>query len=31
MENNDQKYELILAIVNKGSTDLVMNAAREAG
>lgn len=24
-------YELILVIVNKGSTDLVMNAAREAG
>lgn len=24
-------YELIMAIVNKGSTDLVMNAARKAG
>lgn len=30
MENN-VKQELILAIVNKGSTDLVMNAARQAG
>lgn len=28
---NEIKNELILAIVNKGSTDLVMNAAREAG
>lgn len=31
MENVNKKYELILAIVNKGSTDLVMNAARAAG
>lgn len=29
MEN--KKYELILVIVNKGTTDLVMNAARKAG
>ena len=31
MTENNQKYELILAIVNKGSTDLVMNAANAAG
>lgn len=31
MTKNNQKYELILAIVNKGSTDLVMNAANAAG
>ncbi len=31
MENKETKYELILAIVNKGSTDLVMNAANAAG
>ena len=32
MENkNEQKYDLIVAIVNKGTTDLVMNAARKAG
>ena len=31
MTENNQKYELILAIVNKGSTDLVMNAARGTG
>ncbi len=31
MTDNNQKYELILAIVNKGSTDLVMNAANAAG
>ncbi len=31
MTDNDKKYELILAIVNKGSTDLVMNAANSAG
>lgn len=30
MEAN-KNYELIIAIVNKGSTDLVMNAANEAG
>ncbi len=30
MENEDKK-SLILVVVNKGSTDLVMNAARKAG
>lgn len=29
MQNND--YELVLAIVNKGTTDLVMSAAWKAG
>lgn len=29
--NNKQRYELVMAIVNKGTTDLVMNAARKAG
>lgn len=28
---DENKYSLILAIVNKGSTDLVMNAANAAG
>lgn len=31
MENRTDKYDLIIAIVNKGTTDLVMNAARKAG
>lgn len=31
MENNQKKYELIMAIVNKGYTDLVMNAAYKEG
>lgn len=31
MENDQKKYELILAIVNKGYTDLVMNAAYSQG
>jgi nitrogen regulatory protein PII len=33
MENNEQaeKFELIIVIVNKGSTDLVMDAARKSG
>lgn len=31
MENEKNNYELILAIVNKGCTDLVMNAANAAG
>ena len=30
MENN-QLYELIVTIVNKGATDLVMNAANKSG
>ena len=31
MNNEKKQYELILAIVNKGYTDLVMSAARKAG
>ena len=31
MKEAKTAYELIMAIVNKGSTDLVMNAARKAG
>lgn len=31
MEREKNSYELILAIVNKGCTDLVMNAANKAG
>lgn len=32
MENKtERQYDLIIAIVNKGTTDLVMNAARKAG
>lgn len=31
MENEIKKYDLIVAIVNKGYTDLVMDASRKAG
>lgn len=31
MENENKKYDLIIAIVNKGYTDLVMEASRKAG
>ncbi len=31
MDNNDKNYSLLIIITNKGSTDLVMNAARKAG
>lgn len=31
MEQNNKNYELIVAIVNKGFTDLVMDAAKEKG
>lgn len=31
MDNKDKNYSLLIIITNKGSTDLVMNAARKAG
>ena len=31
MENRNDKFDLLICIVNKGTTDLVMNAARKAG
>ena len=30
-ENSEKKYDMILVIVNKGYTDLVMEAARRNG
>lgn len=30
-KNEDKKYSLLIVVINKGSTDLVMNAARKAG
>ncbi len=31
IQSNNKKYSLLIIIINKGSTDLVMNAARKAG
>ena len=31
MEANEKNYSLIVTIVNKGTTDLALNAARRAG
>ncbi len=31
MQSQNKNYSLLIVIINKGSTDLVMNAARKAG